>query len=126
VCSTCKDESHYGNDHNMNTMLTRSHAALLLLFIRISGVVSMFRRENEIITTTACSIRLGGYEARLELDYFYKVEYVMEPLNLFQLERSIAASVASALKSCDENNMPIYAVEVNLPSHELIDGGKLM
>jgi hypothetical protein len=105
-------------------MLDRSLAALLLFMLRPNGAVTMKSRDVEVIATTTCDVRLSGYEARLDLYFFYKVEYMLAPLNLFLLERALATSVASVLNNCDENNMPIYAVELTMPSHEPVDGGK--
>jgi hypothetical protein len=105
-------------------MLKRSLAVLLLCTIRPNGAMTVNSRDNEVIATTACDVRLSGYEARLDLYFFYKVEYTSEPLNLLLLERALATSLATVLNNCDENNMPMYAIELTIPSHEPVDGGK--
>jgi hypothetical protein len=82
-------------------------------------------QETETITTTACDVRVGGYQARLDMFYFYKVEYKDESsLDLPGLERALATSVASSLNECDKNMKPYYAVQLSSPSHELSIGGK--
>lgn len=71
---------------------------------------------KEIITTTSCKVREETFQARLELLYYYKVEYI-ESLDLVGIERALATSIASALNYCDENMEPLYAVELTSPSH---------
>lgn len=85
--------------------------------------IHQVRRIKEIIATTECDVRTGGYEARLDLQYVYKIVYKQEPLDLSDIERVIATSVAAVLDECDQNMQPIYAVELSSPSHVRSEAG---
>jgi hypothetical protein len=82
------------------------------------------RETSEIVSTSSCEVRIRRYEARLNIHYFYKIEYEEEPLDLLGLEKTLATSIASALNECDENMEPVYAVELNAPSHVRSELGK--
>ena len=82
----------------------------------------------EVITTTACNnIRFDGFQARLDMFYFYFVEYkdTNVELDLVGIENALAISIASALDDCDERNRPVYALEIS-SRHILSEGGKLL
>jgi hypothetical protein len=82
---------------------------------------------SETIVTTECDIRVGRYSARLDLFYFYRVEYENgSNLDLVGIERALAASIAMFLRDCDKSRKPIYAIELNLPSHEITNSGRFI
>lgn len=107
-------------------------STLLLFLLQHLAVGSPSRLEYrrrrgrvllETIATTACDVRTGEYSARLDVFFFYKVEYESAELDLVGIERAIATSLASSLSDCDDNMKPIYAIELNTPSHEAAGSG---
>lgn len=85
--------------------------------------IGIIRKMEEIITTTDCNVRVRGYEARLDMYYFYKVVY-KDALDLVDVEHALANAVVSSLNDCDENSEPLYAIEVNGQSHKESGAGK--
>jgi hypothetical protein len=79
-----------------------------------------------MITTTACDVIRSqtDYQARLDLFYFYLVECNAGIIpDLEGVERAIATSIASKLKDCNEDNGPLYAVQVTGTWHRHSTGG---
>jgi len=82
----------------------------------------------EVITTTACNnIRFDSFQARLDLFYFYFIEYrdMSIDLDLNGIENALAISIASALDECDDRNRPVYALEIS-SRHMFSEGGKFL
>lgn len=78
------------------------------------------------VTTTACNqIRTTLYRARLDLFYFYQIEYPNETgnaePNLVGIETAIASEIAEVLDLCDEADRPMYAVQLS-EGHQLTSG----
>lgn len=79
-----------------------------------------------MITTTACNVIRSqtDYQARLDLLYFYLVECNTGTIpDLNGIERAIATSIASKLNDCNQDNGPLYAVQVTGTGHRLSTGG---
>lgn len=86
--------------------------------------------QGDIVTTAACTnIRIEKYPARLDLYYFYTVEYTSESngaaVDLTGIESAIAHSVASALSECSEHGWPLFAVEIPSVGHAIAGSGTL-
>jgi hypothetical protein len=106
------------NDHvSSSSETTHRHRALAA-----SGTDA-----GAMITTTACDVIRSqtDYQARLDLLYFYLVECSAGTMpDLEGIERAIATSIASKLNDCNEENGPLYAVQVTGTWHRLSTGGK--
>ena len=85
--------------------------------------------SSTTITTTACpSIRTQELRARLDVFYYYLVEFAEDATaDLAGVERAIANQLASALNECDEEKKhALYAVQVlGDDAHRFADEGKL-
>ena len=125
----------------------RGVASLLLLFSLLAwvvprGVASVESENTKIetpsrlldttLTTTSCSrIRTGRYKARLELFYFYLVEYESDEGNstakpdLSGIELAIATALAAELGSCDQLGRPLFAIPLSDgDDHKFTTGGE--
>lgn len=83
------------------------------------------RSLQETISTTACNtVRRSGFQARLDLYYFYLIEYTNTTvLDLPMIDKAIALSIVQVLKECDVADRPKYAVVVSPNGHQLSQGG---
>jgi hypothetical protein len=104
-------------------------------FIACTPLLRQQQESNQVVTTTSCSqIRNPDeYTARLDLTYIYSLEYNTSTdsiypddeslqqeatLLLYTIERAVATSVASTLYQCNDQQQPIYAVEVSSPDND--------
>lgn len=83
----------------------------------------------ERLTSTGCpSLRWGVYPARLDLFYFYLVEFdnTTTP-DLQGIERAIAVGLVDTLsyKGCNVYGEPVMAVELTEDGHRYSSGGEL-
>lgn len=84
------------------------------------------RLSNDLVVTTSCSsIRLETYRARLDVTYFYAIEYpVGTDIDLSSFGRAIGNSLASVLGECDERGRPVHAIMLDKHGHVFVTGMK--
>ena len=79
---------------------------------------------TEIVTTTGCArLRTENFRARMDLFYFYQVEFEGEKLDLVGLEKSIAVALSESLTDCNIVGEPDYAIEIS-GDHAFSQGGR--
>jgi hypothetical protein len=80
----------------------------------------------EVLTSTACpSLRWATYPARLDLFYFYFVEFPRYSLpDLAGVERAIAVGLTEVLEGCNAYGEPLHAVQLNDDGHRYSAGGE--
>lgn len=85
------------------------------------------RSMREILTTTQCDfIRpIDEFPAQLQVYYLYEI-YFEQPLDLSDLERTIATSITTTLNSCDDTGRPTFAVELSDSHHTIRVSGTLL
>lgn len=100
---------------------------LLCVVIRFDGRrLFVGAQDGDILTTTACNVRQDAYHARLDMYYFYLIEYNTDDadlVNLDGIESAIAHALASALSSCDDQHQPLFAVQFSAAGHAFSQGG---
>jgi len=84
--------------------------------------------NGETLSTTECNnVRRRSYQARLDISYFYLLEFVVDQnetiedasLDFAGIDRAVAASLAIALDTCDDDDRPKYAIALSPAAHEL-------
>ena len=102
--------------------------ALAVLFsCPVGGAAAGLRRRAQTVVTTLCSnFRPEPYPARLDIFYFYLIEYQEgTSIQLSKLSAAIAQSIATALHDCDEQGRPQFAVELDHEEHVYSSAGML-
>lgn len=81
--------------------------------------------EATIATTFSCrEIRVEPFRAKLELEYYYLVEFLGDgPHSLAGVQTALQHAVVGALSGCDEADRPMFAVSLG-PSHFFAADGK--
>lgn len=81
---------------------------------------------QETISTADCNtIRVEPFPVRLDMYYFYLLEYNdTSVLNLYGVDQTIGAAIIEVLNECDGQGMPMYAVQLSPNDHQLAGGGK--
>jgi len=84
------------------------------------------RSLQETISTADCNaIRVEPFPVRLDMYYFYLLEYNdTSALNLYGVDQTIGAAIIDVLNGCDGQGMPMYAVQLSPSDHQLAGGGK--
>jgi hypothetical protein len=79
------------------------------------------------VTTTACSmIRTEPFLSKLEMLYYYIVEFATDPqesVSLGGVEDAIRQELVKELNTCDDLGRPMFAVALDEP-HEISPEGK--
>jgi hypothetical protein len=90
------------------------------------GVALIGDAAAEVLTSTACpSLRWATYPARLDLFYFYLVEFPQyNPPDLAGVERAIAVGLTKVLEGCNAYGEPLHAVQLNEDGHRYSAGGE--
>jgi hypothetical protein len=111
---------------------SRHHAAahwsfwlLLLLF----GATTSSASAQLILPTTCATVPVASFGVRLDLRYFYLLEYddlgddemTLSHLDLSRFDQAIAAALVDELSDCDDDGNPRYGVL--LSQHELSNKG---
>jgi len=113
-------------------------AALVLLLSSCNGFATKAGRPQqlrslqeitaEIISTADCNnVRVATYNARLDLYFFYLLEYeerMEADLDLLSINRAIATEITKILNECDDWGRPKYALSLNPSAHMPSKGGK--
>ena len=110
------------------TMSFSSLFGLALLFAcPVGGGAAALRRRAQTVVTTSCSnFRSEPYPARLDIFYFYLIEYQEGTrIQLSKLNAAIAHSIATALHDCDEQGRPLFAVKLDQDEHVFASAGTL-
>ena len=80
----------------------------------------------ETLTSTACpSLRWATFPARLDLFYFYLVEFdnTTTP-DLAGVERAIASGLMDHFQGCNAYGEPVHGVQLNEHGHRYSSGGE--
>lgn len=107
--------------------MTKSLFLWTLWLLMLEGVAV---RATEMLTSTACpSLRWGVYPARLDLFYFYLIEFDKNTTttpDLQGIEQAIAVRLVDTLayKGCNAYGEPVLAVELNENGHRYSSGGE--
>lgn len=104
-------------------MTMRLLLLLLLLLGFLTNSVLALRRPRllqETLSTTKCdNVRRSAFPARLDLYYFYLIEFEQDDvIDLKKIDRAIASSLVQVFKDCDEEDQPKYAIFLNPKGHE--------
>jgi len=83
-------------------------------------------RAEETLTSAACpSLRWAAYPARLDLFYFYLVEFPNTTTpDLYGIERAIALGLLDTFQGCNAYGEPVHAVKINDRGHRYSVGGE--
>mmetsp|Transcript_13562 Transcript_13562/g.23082 ORF Transcript_13562/g.23082 Transcript_13562/m.23082 type:complete len:98 (-) Transcript_13562:553-846(-) len=84
----------------------------------------MRKLEGNAATTFACrQVRVAPFRAKLELEYYYLVEFFGDgPHSLEGIQSAVQQAVVASLNTCDEQDQPSYAVAFG-PSHSFATDG---
>jgi hypothetical protein len=112
----------------LTVMFDYKYLLLLLLAWICSGVAVAPRGAQDILSTTTCqSIRLERYKARLDIFYFYVIEWYGDSyLDLGGIDNGISAGIVDILSDCDPFGRPKYAVDLSINSHHIAHEGTLI
>lgn len=91
---------------------------LLLLILLLTVPV-----QANVLTTLACpNLRTEPFRYRLDLFYFYRVEYNSTDVDLHAVEQGLATRLTNELSSCDVNGQAEFGVMLT-GGHRLSEGG---
>lgn len=122
-----------------NKPLTCRLAAIVVLLLVLPLTCTgdhYYRRQplralaaTETISTAECNqVRASNYRARLDLYFFYLIEYEDDgtDIDLQSIGMAIATELIKDLKDCDDLERPKFAVTTIPSAHVLSNGRKLM
>jgi len=91
-----------------------------------SNLLRRFLAATETISTADCNnVRVNSYHARLDLYYFYLLEFEDgAELNLRSVGKAIATELVKVLNECDQTDRPKFAVALHPSAHVFSEGGK--
>lgn len=82
--------------------------------------------QAELLTSTDCpSLRWAVYPARLDLFYFYLIEFANTTTpDLPGIERAIASGLMDSFQGCNAYGEPVHGVQLNEQGHRYSSGGE--
>jgi hypothetical protein len=108
---------------------TMLNSVVWILILSVMGCDGLLRGPSRLLSTETIStaqcpnIRRQSFPARLDLYYYYRIEYYSSNtlLNLQAFDRAIGAAIIDVFKDCDEQEQPMYAVQISPNGHELAE-----
>ena len=93
----------------------------LFLSVALSAV------SAETLTSTTCpSLRWAPYPARLDLYYFYLIEFRNDTTpDLDGIARALAVNLIDTFHGCNAFGVPVHGVQLERYSHRYSSGGEL-
>ena len=90
------------------------------------GLLLSVAVQAEMLTSTACpSLRWAVYPARLDLFYFYLIEFANTTTpDLSGIERAIASALIDTFRGCNAYGEPVHGVQLNKQGHRFSSGGE--
>ena len=91
-------------------------------------IVAAVAEQAELLTSTACpSLRWAVYPARLDLFYFYLIEFdnTTTP-DLAGIQRAIASGLIDNFRGCNAYGEPVHGVQLNNEGHRYSSGGEFV
>lgn len=106
-----------------------AHLPFGLLLLVLFRAPTLSALAQLILPTTCATVPVDSFGVRLDLRYFYLLEYddlgddemTLSNLDLSRFDQAIAAALVDELPDCDEDGNPLYGVL--LSQHELSNKG---
>lgn len=127
-CKICLTRSRWRIDSNLfvGLLLIEQHMTMsfeLWTWIILLWTVAV---QAELLTSTACpSLRWAIFPARLDLFYFYLIEFdnITAP-DLLGIERAIASGLMDTFQGCNAYGEPVHGVQLNERGHRYSSGSE--